>query len=258
MIRPSLLAPVLALVFAFGLAGPVATSPAGAAKRTYSIGSFDRVRVEGPFDVRLATGTSPGASAEGDPRTTDDLDIRVEGTTLIVRAGTGGWGERPPATDAHAPIIRISTLMIRSAVLVGGGRLTMAGPIRGQRVDLSLTGSGSLIASGLAADELYVNLYGSGTVALAGTAAKVRLITSGQGVIDATPLSAGDLTIRLDGTGETRASARFTASIVTTGIGAATVYGKPACTVKALAGGPISCGKLLTPPSPPKTAPAGS
>jgi hypothetical protein len=257
MIRPTLLAPVPALILAFGLAGPLATSPADAATRTYSIGSFDRVRVEGPFDVRLATATSPGASAEGDPRTTDDLDIRVEGTTLIVRAGTGGWGERPPATNNDAPIIRVSTLMVRGAVVVGGGRLTMAGPLRGQRLDLSLTGSGTLNASGLAADELYVNLYGTGSVNLAGTAAKVRLITSGQGVIDATPLNAGDLTIRLDGPGETKASARFTASIVTTGIGAVTVYGKPACTVKALAGGPISCGKLAMPPAQ-KTAPAGS
>jgi hypothetical protein len=231
--------PALALIF---LAGP-----AQAAERTYSIGSFDRIRVEGPFDVRLAIGPSPGARAEGDRHATDDLDIRVEGTTLIVRAGVSGWGEQPVAGATGAPVITVSTATIRSAAVIGGGRLSIDGPVRGQRIDLSLTGSGSLGVAGLEADQLYVTLLGSGDIALAGRAAKVHLSTSGPGRITAAPLVAGDLTLRLDGNGETQVTARYTANVTTTGIGAATVYGTPACTVKAVAGGPISCGKLPQP-----------
>ena len=223
------------------------TMPASAAERSYAIGSFDRIRVEGPFEVQLATKASPGARAEGDPRATDGIDIRVEGTTLIIRAGVNGWGEQEVAGSKTAPLIRVSTQMIRSATVIGGGRLVVAGPVSGQRVDLALTGSGSLAVSGLDADILNATLLGSGSIRLGGRGAKVRLITSGSGDIDAVPLSAGDLTIRSDGTGEMRATARFTASVTTTGIGAATVYGSPACTVKAVAGGPISCGKLPSP-----------
>ena len=82
---------------------------------------------------------------------------------------------------------------------------------------------------------------------LGGRAAKVRLMNTGSGMLDAVPLSAGDLIAILDGPGELRASARFTAKVNTTGLGAATVYGKPACTVKAVGGGPVSCGKLTAP-----------
>jgi hypothetical protein len=221
--------------------------PAGAAERSYTIGSFDRIRVEGPFDVQLATEASPGARAEGEPRATDGIDIRLEGTTLIIRAGVNGWGEQQVAGTTAAPLIRVSTLMIRSAAVIGGGRLVIAGPVRGQRVDLALTGSGSLAVPGLDADILNATLLGSGNISLGGRGAKVRLITSGSGTLDAVPLSAGDLTIRSDGTGEMRATARYTASVTTTGIGAATVYGSPACTVNAVAGGPISCGKLPPP-----------
>lgn len=235
--------PPAALAFALLLA----SAPAQAADRTYSIGSFDRIRVEGPFDVRLTTNASPGASAEGDPKATQNLDIRVEGTTLIVRAGLGGWGEQPRAGEAGATVISVSTSMIRRATVIGGGRLTIAGPLRGQRIDLALTGSGSLAASGIEADQLFVTLLGSGDVALAGKAAKVNLNTSGPGTITAAPLAAGDLILRLDGNGETHATALYTANVTTTGIGAATVYGKPACTVKAVAGGPISCGQLPVP-----------
>lgn len=220
---------------------------AQAAERRYAVGSFDRIRVEGPFDVRLATGRSPGASAAGDAHATDDLDIRVEGTTLIVRAGVNGWGEQPVAGSPGAAVVSVSTGMIRGAVVVGGGRLTIGGPVRGQRIDLSLTGSGSLGVAGLDADQLFVALLGSGDIALAGKAAKVRLTTSGPGRIAAAPLDAGDLIVRLDGNGETVATARYTANVTTTGIGSATIYGTPACTVKAMAGGPISCGKSPPP-----------
>ena len=134
--------------------------------------------------------------------------------------------------------------MVRRATVIGGGRLTIAGPLRGQRVDMTLTGSGSLAVPGIEADLLFVTLLGSGDIALAGKAAKVNLNTSGPGTIAAARLTAGDLVLRLDGNGETQATALYTANVTTTGIGAATVYGKPSCTVKAVAGGPISCGQL--------------
>ena len=233
--------------FALACALLLVSAPARAAERIYSVGSFDRIRVEGPFDVRLTTNASPGASAEGDPRATQDLDIRVEGTTLIVRAGVSGWGEQPRLGAAGATVITVSTGMIRRATVIGGGKLTIAGPLRGQRIDLSLTGSGSLAASGIEADQLFVTLLGSGDVALAGKAAKVSLNTSGPGTIAAAPLVAGDLVLRLDGNGETHVTALHTADVTTTGIGAATVYGKPSCTVKAVAGGPVSCGEQPAP-----------
>lgn len=221
--------------------------PASAAERSYSVSNFDRIRVEGPFQVRLTTGKPPGARAEGAPQSTDGLVIRVEGTTLVVRAGVNGWGEQPVAGDRGAPMISVSTPAIRGATLVGGGRLTIEGGIKGQRIDLALNGSGLLDAPALEADQLNAALVGTGSMRLGGRAAKVRLMSTGSGLVDAAPLSAGDLIAILDGPGELRASARFTAKVTTTGLGAATIYGKPACTVKALGGGPVSCGKLPAP-----------
>lgn len=107
--------------------------------------------------------------------------------------------------------------------------------------------SGAIDAAALDADQLNATLVGSGGIKLGGRAAKVRLMTNGTGGIDAVPLKADDLILLLDGPGEIRATARFTANVTSTGLGSVTVYGKPACTVKAVAGGPVSCGKLPTP-----------
>ena len=218
---------------------------ASAAERAYSIGSFDRVRVEGPFDVRLTTAQSPRARAEGPTRSIEGLDIRVEGTTLIVRAGINGWGEQPVAGNQGAPVIIVSTSAIRNAIVLGGGRLSITGPLRGQRIELSVTGNGTIDAGAIDADLFTAAMYGSGTMKLGGRGAKVRLVANGTGGIDATALSAGDLTLLLDGPGQVQATARSTANVTSTGIGAVTVYGKPACTVKAA--GPVSCGKLPAP-----------
>ena len=218
-------------------------TPAAAEQRSFAIGSFDRVRIDGPFRVIVTLGGSPGGSAEGDVRAIGDLDLRVEGTTLIVRAGLGGWGEQGSGRQA-APVVRVSTQAIRSIVTVGAAQVSVGGPFRGQRLDLSLTGSGTLAAPTIDADQLFATVLGSGTMTLGGRAAKVRLTTSGTASIAAAPLVAGDLTVRLDGNGAIDAQARYTAAVTTSGLGAVTVYGKPACTVNAVAGGPVSCGKI--------------
>ena len=228
------LAPLLAL-------SAIAT-PALAEQRTYTFGSFDRVRVEGPFDVRVATGGSPGASADGPAAALDRLEVRVEGNTLIVRPGAGGWGERPVG-DGGPLVIRAATGMIRSASVVGGGGLRIEGALRGQRIDLSLTGAGSLAAPAIEADEVNATLIGSGSMTLGGRAQRARLQTSGSGSIAAAPLDAGALIVRLDGPGSTAAAARFTADLTTGGIGAITVAGHPACTIhRGAGGGPVTCG----------------
>ncbi|OYY79536.1 MAG: hypothetical protein B7Y43_00130 [Sphingomonas sp. 28-62-20] len=214
---------------------------ANAAERNYSVSSFDRIRVEGPFDVRLGTNQPPGGHAEADARTLDLLTLQVEGTTLIVRLSSNGWGESPQAART-APVITLRTPSLRSALVNAGGKLAIT-PMKGQRLDLAVNGSGAISAAGIDADELYATVIGTGTIKLAGRTARAQLLSNGSGAIAAEALTVNDLIVRLDGTGETHAAARFTAKITTNGLGKVTVDGNPACTVTALAGGPIICGR---------------
>lgn len=240
-------------LFAIALTVPamLGAGPAAAADRTYSVSSFERIRIDGPFRVDLTLGKSPAAVAQGDTRNTDRLDLRVEGDVLVVRAAPGAWEEQANSADAtRSPaitVIRLSTPTLRGAVVVGGGQLTISGPLRGQRIDLSLTGTGSLTASAIATDQLIALVTGSGTLTLAGTAAKARLSGNGTTRIQAGNLVAGDLTVRTDGNGETVARARYTANINAAGVGAVTVYDAPTCVVNKNVQGPVSCGVKGTP-----------
>src|SRR5688500_18035622 len=92
--------PILGLLVLASL--PAAAAPPQA-QRNYSVTSFDRIRVDGPYQVQLRTNVAPYARAVGAPRALDAVDIKVEGRTLIVRArSSGSWGGYPG--EAHGPV----------------------------------------------------------------------------------------------------------------------------------------------------------
>lgn len=215
--------------------------PAVAADRSYSVGSFERVRVEGPFEVRIVTGASPGARASGDNAIIDQLDIAVNGTTLVVRLGSRGWGERPSNATIVPTVVTLSTPRLIAASVLAGGRVTV-GTMKAQRVDLSITGAGTLDVPRVDTDQLISTVVGTGAITVGGRASRARLQTNGPGTTDASTLVTNDLIVRVEGAGETRASARYTAQVTSTGLGKVTVLGTAKCTVTALAGGPVSCG----------------
>jgi hypothetical protein len=232
MLRRSLILALIALA-----------APAHAADRSYVVTNFDRVRVDGPYSVQVDVGTGGGAaaSASGDDRALGDLDISVNGSTLTVRKGSQGWGERGKASGPP-PVITLRTPAVRGATVVGGARLALAGTLRTTRLDLQVTGAGVIDARGVDADDVVVTVIGNGNVALAGRTARTRFSTNGGGSIAATGLDAGEIVVTLEGAGETRASARYFADLTNKGLGLIAVTGHPKCTVRGQSVGPIECG----------------
>jgi len=216
-------------------------SAALAEERRVALGSFERVRIDGAFAVTITTG-SPGATVIGDRATIGDIDLHAEGTTLTVRRTTSGrWGEQRQATAAAPVRILLATPRLAGIIMVGGSTLSVAA-LSGPRVDLSAAGPGTIRIDAVQAEQLTVQLAGDGKVGLAGRATTARLIASGTGTIDAAGLEAGDLNVHLDGPGMVTGRARYTAQVVSSGLGTVTVSGRPKCRVVAAAGAPVRCG----------------
>src|SRR5262245_50292593 len=119
---------------------PSPSDAATPATRNYSVPSFDRIRIDGPYQVALRTNVSPYAKATGSPLSLDGLSVAVEGRTLVVRKGSGGWGgydgeDRGPVT------IEVGTPDLKTAWINGSGALTID-RVRGLTFDLSIQGSG--------------------------------------------------------------------------------------------------------------------
>jgi len=226
--------PVLALA--------AVAAPAVAADRTIGIGSFDRLRVDGPFDVRVTGGASPSARLTGEREAIDAVELRVEGGTLIVRAGVNGWGERPGGrAAADGPIVvTLGTPALSVATANGGARVAVT-RMRGDRVALSVTGAGRLSVDAVAATDLNATLIGAGAIAVGGRAVRARLVANGEGAIDADRLDAGDALVRLEGMGAIKARVRYTAQVSNPGLGSIDVAGPATCVVRGPAAGPVRC-----------------
>ena len=218
-----------------------AAVPAIAADRTVSVGSFERVRVDGPFEVRIVAGGSRGAKLAGDRDLIERIAVQVNGGTLTVRLGTGGWGERFATRNATPPVITLSTPRLTNLAVSAGAR-TSVNRMTGQQVAVSVHGSGSLMVERVEADQFSAALLGAGTLTVGGQANRARLTSDGAATIDAAELAVKDLVVQLNGLGETTAMARQTAQVTTNGLGKVTVTGPATCTVRAAAGGPVSCG----------------
>lgn len=204
------------------LAAPLSAAPTS---RNFTITSFDRIRMEAPFDVTLATRKAPFARAEGSPATLDAIDLRVEGRTLIVRqrAGWNGAGKAGPVR------LSLGTPDLRSVTLVGSGRLRID-RMSGLSITLGLAGPGQIGIADLRADLIDLQAGGSGAVALAGVIKKGRITAEGTSVIDAAALQSEELVIQSEGNSEVRASARRLVDVNASGSSTVTLSNPVACT----------------------------
>ena len=220
-------------------------TPASAAERKLFVSSFERIRVEGPFAVTLATGRSPRGGVSGDARAIEGVEVRQDGNTLVVRPALDRGQASARRADPGPVAITLATPRLTAATLIGGGALAVTGAVRGgrtERLDLAVTGAGSITLTGADAQGATATVIGAGAITLSGRVARARLLVNGSGKVDADGLDAGELTVRVDGPGEVAARARYTATVSNAGLGRVVVAGKGKCVVQNTGGGPVSCG----------------
>ncbi len=218
---------------AFAIIAAAAAAPADAATRNFGVSGFDRIRVDGPFIVRVTVGVAPFAVASGGSAAAlDGVAIDVQGRTLVVRNSRSSWGGYPG--QAKGPVeISIGTHELGAAWLNGSGSLAID-KLRGLSFDLSIQGSGSASAGSVAVDQLKVSISGAASASLAGVAPKLTAIVRGISTLDAAGLVSKDATIGAQGPATVRATVTGTAKVDAQGAAAVALAGGPACTVKAI------------------------
>ena len=225
-------------LLAFVLLASASVFPAQAAQRNFTVTGFERIRVDGPFLVRLSTGVSPYARASGSPAALDGVSIEVQGRTLVVRSNPNSWGGFPG--ESRGPVeIAVGTHELSAAWLNGAGSLAID-KVRGQSFDMSVQGAGSMAIGQLRVDRLKAGLTGSGSAVLGGTAALVTAIVRGTSTFDGSGLTAKDATIGAEGTTVVKLVATGTAKVDTQGLATVDLAGSPACTVRAAGSAVVS------------------
>ena len=224
----------------FLILAALAAQPALANDRTLTVTSFDRIRVEGSFQVEVVTGKGPSARITGSEQAIERTRVETQGQTVVIRNNTSAWGGWQGA-DAGPVVIRLTTPGLRAAFLSGASAVKID-RMRAPAVTVSMDGSGTLAIGSIDADSLDIGLAGAGTMKVAGKIAQARVTVRGSGIFDASALATTDLKLTADGSAEVKIAASRTANVVETGSGSVTVTGSPACTVQNRASGSVRCG----------------
>lgn len=217
------------------------TASAAPDEKTFLVSGFDRVRIDGPFEVEVISG-STRAVAVGEAKALQRLSLRVDGGTLVISAGAEGWTQ-PTGQQVATPKITVYTPELRALLVNGGGRVR-AGSMKGARVEIGLNGGGAVTVGAIQAEDLNVTLSGTGAMTLSGTARRARIRSNGAGGIDGGGLTAGDATLVWESAGGLRVGVRYTSQIFAMGLGTVQILGTPECRISG--NGPVLCqGKIV-------------
>ena len=213
-------------------------APAHADERRFMLSGFDRVRIEGPFEVEIVAGRSAGATAIGEPRALDGVNVRLAGSTLVITPSVNAWGG-DPRSPRSVPKIAVTAVNLRAVHVVGGARVSVD-RLSGQRVDVGLMGAGSLDVYAVEGDRFTAAVAGTGRLRLAGRVLAATIDSTGAAEIEAADLSAGTLTVTSQSAGDSHFRARNAARITAQGGGTVTVTGAAKCNVSG--SGRVLCG----------------
>lgn len=220
--------PLLALL---ALASLPAAAAAPTTERNFSVPGFDRIRVDGPYKVSLTTGVAPFARATGTAASLDGVSVKVEGRTLVIREGAGGWGGYPG--EGRGPVtIEVGTHDLNAIYINGAGALDVD-RVKGLSFELSIQGSGTARIDQVDVDQMKVGVAGAGSTRLAGRAAKLTATVRGTSSFEADGLEVKDAVIGAEGPSTIRAQVSNSVKVDASGLVSVTLTGDPACTVKA-------------------------
>ena len=153
------------------LAALVAAAPASAKERSFILGGFERIVVEGDIVVHITTGVSPSAAADG---TLDQLDrVRLvrNGNMVTAKLLSPVRTSGNDRSDSGPLVVNLSTRRLAEITTRGNGVVT-ADAMEDRTVRIFQNGSGQVTVGRIDADMLYLNLVGAGSLTINGGTAR--------------------------------------------------------------------------------------
>ena len=206
------------------------------ASRSFAASGFTGVVLRSSDDVDVRTGASFSVQAEGDPAALDQLDIRLDGTTLIIgrKARVGIMWDKGGAPKIHVVLPRLA-----NATLAGSGSMRVdraEGTFEGV-----VAGSGDLAIVALATTKASLSVEGSGNMTVAGRTDDLDVSLAGSGDLRGQQLTAKRADVSVAGSGNVRANVAGPASVSLVGSGDVELRGGAQCKVSKTGSGEVKC-----------------
>ncbi|APZ99154.1 DUF2807 domain-containing protein [Sphingopyxis sp. QXT-31] len=205
----------------------------------FALTGFSAVEVAGPDDVTIRQGEKFSITAKGPKAEIDDLEIKLDGTTLSIGRKREGFSFS--SRDHDGVEIAITMPKLTGVRLTGSGSVD-ADTVDGDAVEAVLTGSGDLKVAKMTGRSAKLTVSGSGDIeVVGGTIGSGDLNVTGSGDIDAGGLVATTLDVSVTGSGNVAAQATGKADIGILGSGDVDIGGGGTCSTKTMGSGTATC-----------------
>ena len=172
-------AAVAALLLSFLLgACTVSRGSGNVITETRTVEAFEAISVSNAIDVRIEVGRDHSVVLEGDDNLVEIVRTRVDGSTLRI-------DNQPGRSFVFGSVTARLTMPALTGIDVSGSSSVRADGIDGGTIDLDVSGSGSIDLSGTASN-LEADIYGSGSIdgaALAVDNADISVSGSGSVIV---------------------------------------------------------------------------
>jgi hypothetical protein len=139
--------------------------------------TFNRIEVNGEFEVQVDTGALSGVTVEADENLQDFIITHVSGDKLVIEARNGDH-----LMPAHQIEMTVTTPAISSLELNGSGYVYSYG-MNADEFSMRLAGSGQLECFGALANAVNCELEGSGNISYNGSSENMSAQIEGSGEI---------------------------------------------------------------------------
>jgi hypothetical protein len=215
-----------------------AAAMAAPAERRFPVTGFEKVSASGSENITITTGKAASVVATGPQERLDNLDIRVDGSTLRIdhkKNTNRSW------SNSERVQIAITVPALLGVHASGSGDI-MADNGSGPAFEGSLSGSGDLKIGRITSPQVTLRTSGSGDIMAAGQCTNAKVSTSGSGDIMLAGLACTNVDITISGSGDVAAHATGNADIRISGSGDVKITGGARCTSRTSGSGDVTCG----------------
>lgn len=202
-------------IFAAVLIAATTLKASAQSGETRQVSGFNAVASSGPFDVHIKINGTESLKIVAESDVIKEIETTVEGGKLRIKfRHHENWGnENYGRIDVYVTAKALSAL-----ANAGSGSIKVEGALSGDRVNISLSGSGN-ITSAVKADDFHAAVAGSGSIDLNGSAKETKINISGSGDVNGKSFRTATASVSIAGSGSAYLGAEksISASIVGSG-----------------------------------------
>lgn len=199
------------------------------------LGTYHEIEVKGSMDVYFTQGPEKEAVIEADDNILPYIELVEEGDKLIIRQKN-----HTSLSSRNDIKIRLTAPDIQLIALSGSGNIKLVNTLENEDgVNISLSGSGDINGT-VHAPQVNASIAGSGNMAIAGETRDLEVDIAGSGNFEGKSLMAENVNINIAGSGDAdvHSSVKLEAKIV--GSGDVNYLGSPQISSKVMGSGSIN------------------